>query len=156
MQNLLITGGCGFIGTNFVRLMLEKHPDWKIVNLDKLTYAGNLESLADPNPIAVAQAVGGHQGGFRDAEAPRDARDAVTPPHAVDPVRGRILARHLHAREHVRGVVPALVPDGLAERALQASPEVQPPRAGQRRHRAHGFALPLPEMSGTVRAKARS
>ena len=46
-MNILITGGCGFIGSNFVRYMLEEHPEHKIINLDKLTYAGNLENLAD-------------------------------------------------------------------------------------------------------------
>jgi dTDP-glucose 4,6-dehydratase len=44
---LLVTGGCGFIGTNFIRYMLETRPDTVIVNLDKLTYAGNPENLAD-------------------------------------------------------------------------------------------------------------
>jgi dTDP-glucose 4,6-dehydratase len=44
-MNILVTGGCGFIGSNFVRYMLEKHPDYTIVNLDKLTYAGNPENL---------------------------------------------------------------------------------------------------------------
>lgn len=47
MGNLLITGGAGFIGSNFVRYMLEKHPDNEIVVLDKLTYAGRLENLKD-------------------------------------------------------------------------------------------------------------
>nr|WP_287410423.1 dTDP-glucose 4,6-dehydratase [Pseudodesulfovibrio sp.] len=46
-MKLLVTGGCGFIGTNFVRLMLAKHPDWSIINLDKLTYAGNRLNLMD-------------------------------------------------------------------------------------------------------------
>ena len=46
-MKLLVTGGCGFIGTNFIRLMLDKHPDWSIVNLDKLTYAGNRLNLMD-------------------------------------------------------------------------------------------------------------
>jgi dTDP-glucose 4,6-dehydratase len=44
---VLVTGGCGFIGSNFVKYMLETHSDYKIVNLDKLTYAGNLENLSD-------------------------------------------------------------------------------------------------------------
>ncbi|CCO24324.1 dTDP-glucose 4,6-dehydratase [Maridesulfovibrio hydrothermalis] len=44
-MRLLITGGCGFIGTNFIYLMQERHPDWKIFNLDKLTYAGNRKNL---------------------------------------------------------------------------------------------------------------
>ena len=46
-MKLLVTGGCGFIGTNFIRRMLGKHPDWSIVNLDKLTYAGNRLNLLD-------------------------------------------------------------------------------------------------------------
>ena len=45
MKNVLVTGGAGFIGSNFVKRMLKKHRDIKIVNLDALTYAGNLENL---------------------------------------------------------------------------------------------------------------
>lgn len=47
MKTILVTGGAGFIGSNFVYYMLEKHPDIKIVCLDKLTYAGNLETLEE-------------------------------------------------------------------------------------------------------------
>lgn len=46
-MKLLVTGGAGFIGSNFVRYILHEHPDWEIINLDKLTYAGNLENLKD-------------------------------------------------------------------------------------------------------------
>jgi dTDP-glucose 4,6-dehydratase len=46
-MKLLVTGGAGFIGSNFIRYMLSKHPDYEIINLDKLTYAGNLENLRD-------------------------------------------------------------------------------------------------------------
>ncbi|MBG9791214.1 spore coat protein [Paenibacillus dendritiformis] len=46
-MNLLITGGAGFIGSNFVIYMLNKYPDYKIVNVDALTYAGNLENLCE-------------------------------------------------------------------------------------------------------------
>jgi len=45
-MKLLVTGGCGFIGSNFTRRMLAAHPDWTIVNLDKLTYAGNPANLS--------------------------------------------------------------------------------------------------------------
>lgn len=47
MKNILITGGAGFIGSHVVRLFVNKYPDYHIFNLDKLTYAGNLENLAD-------------------------------------------------------------------------------------------------------------
>lgn len=47
MKNILITGGAGFIGSHLVRLFVNKYPNYKIINLDKLTYAGNLENLSD-------------------------------------------------------------------------------------------------------------
>jgi dTDP-glucose 4,6-dehydratase len=52
MVDVLVTGGAGFIGSNFVRYALAAHDDWRITTLDKLTYAGRLETLQDilPNP----------------------------------------------------------------------------------------------------------
>ena len=47
MLNVLVTGGAGFIGSNFVRYALAQHPDWQVTNLDKLTYAGRMETLHD-------------------------------------------------------------------------------------------------------------
>ena len=47
MTTLLVTGGAGFIGSCFVRHELKKHPDYKIINLDALTYCGNIENLKD-------------------------------------------------------------------------------------------------------------
>jgi dTDP-glucose 4,6-dehydratase len=46
-MHLLVTGGCGFIGSNFIRHILAAHPDWQVTNLDALTYAGNPANLAD-------------------------------------------------------------------------------------------------------------
>src|SRR5678810_928252 len=47
MKTIIITGGAGFIGSHVVRLFVTKYPDYKIINLDALTYAGNLENLKD-------------------------------------------------------------------------------------------------------------
>ena len=56
-RNILITGGAGFIGSHVVRLFVNKYPDYRIINLDKLTYAGNLANLKDvegkPNYVFV-------------------------------------------------------------------------------------------------------
>ncbi len=46
-MKIFVTGGAGFIGSNFVRHVLREKPDWKVVNYDALTYAGNLENLQD-------------------------------------------------------------------------------------------------------------
>ncbi len=46
-KNVLVTGGCGFIGSNFIRHIYNKYPNYRIFNLDALTYAGNLENLSD-------------------------------------------------------------------------------------------------------------
>ena len=45
-MNIIVTGGAGFIGSNFIFHMLKKYPDYRIICLDKLTYAGNLSTLA--------------------------------------------------------------------------------------------------------------
>lgn len=47
MKKILVTGGAGFIGSCFVRHILQKHPDYKVINIDALTYAGNIENLDD-------------------------------------------------------------------------------------------------------------
>lgn len=48
MKTLLVTGGCGFIGSHFIKLIWRERPQYTVINLDLLTYAGNLENLADP------------------------------------------------------------------------------------------------------------
>jgi len=47
MMNILVTGGAGFIGSNFVYYMLDKYPNYRIVCMDALTYAGNLQTLEE-------------------------------------------------------------------------------------------------------------
>jgi dTDP-glucose 4,6-dehydratase len=71
-QRVMVTGGAGFIGSNYVHYALANHPNWEIVVLDKLTYAGNLDNLSDvrdritfiegdiANPDDVEQAVNGN------------------------------------------------------------------------------------------------
>ena len=57
MKNILVTGGAGFIGSNFIQYILQRHSTYKVVNFDKLTYAGNLENLTavenNPNYVFV-------------------------------------------------------------------------------------------------------
>jgi len=67
---LVVTGGAGFIGSNFVRFMLRRYDDLEVVNLDKLTYAGNLENLADVENDARYTFV---KGDICDAAVVRDA-----------------------------------------------------------------------------------
>ncbi|MEO0073544.1 MAG: GDP-mannose 4,6-dehydratase, partial [candidate division WOR-3 bacterium] len=47
MKTILVTGGCGFIGSNFIRYWFDRHPDWRILNLDLLTYAGSPDNIPD-------------------------------------------------------------------------------------------------------------
>jgi len=79
MRNLLVTGGAGFIGSNFAHYMLDRHPDYRIVVYDKLTYAGRLENLdrvqADPRFAFV-------QGDITDATAVR----GVIREHEIDTI----------------------------------------------------------------------
>lgn len=65
MKAILITGGCGFIGSNFVRYWLDEYPEAAIHNIDKLTYAGNPENLAD---VQSNERYAFHQGDICDRE----------------------------------------------------------------------------------------
>lgn len=87
-MNVLVTGGCGFIGSNLVRYLRRNRPDWTVVNLDKLTYAGNLENLkeleGDPKHVFVRGDIGN-----------RELVDHLIRQHRVDAIM------HLAAESHV-------------------------------------------------------
>ena len=86
MKRILVTGGCGFIGSNFVRYLLARYPDCNVTNLDKLTYAGNLENLAD----------------LEGDRRYRFVRGDVCDPQAVDPlVEEADAVVHFAAESHV-------------------------------------------------------
>jgi len=86
MTRILVTGGCGFIGSNFVRLVLAERPEWEVVNLDKLTYAGRPENLAD----------------VADSPRYRFVRGDICDPEAVrDTMTGCRLAVNFAAETHV-------------------------------------------------------
>ena len=73
-MKLLITGGAGFIGSNFIRHIINKYPDYHITNLDKLTYAGNLDNLKDINGHPNYTFI---RGDICDAKAVADAASGV-------------------------------------------------------------------------------
>jgi len=79
MKTVLITGGAGFIGSNFVRYALQRHTDWRVVVFDKLTYAGNLDNLKD-----VAEQYPGRYAFVRGDIADRQGVDGAMREHRVD------------------------------------------------------------------------
>ena len=104
-MNVLITGGSGFIGSNLVRLVLAERPGWRIVNLDKLTYAGNAENLADLEGNARYRFVRGDiANGELVAEILRGERiDAVMHLAAESHVDRSILTPSVFIETNVRG-----------------------------------------------------
>lgn len=88
MRQLLVTGGAGFIGSNFVRYWLAHHADDRLVVLDALTYAGNLESLSELESLPNYQFV---RGDICDAELV----DTILHEHSIDTVV------HFAAESHV-------------------------------------------------------
>ncbi len=96
MSKLLVTGGAGFIGSNFIRYWLENHPNDQIVNLDVLTYAGNLENLKDIESSPPAG--GGASGGGRYQFIQGDICDPKVVQELVDQVD---IIVHFAAESHV-------------------------------------------------------
>jgi dTDP-glucose 4,6-dehydratase len=81
VKNLLVTGGAGFIGSNFVRYMLEKHAGYRITVFDKLTYAGNLDNLKD-----VEERFGERYAFIHGDIADADAVEAAMQTHEIDSI----------------------------------------------------------------------
>jgi len=104
-MNVLITGGSGFIGSNLVRLVLAERTGWRVVNLDKLTYAGNAENLADLEGRAGYRFVRGDiANGQLVAEIVRSERiDAVMHLAAESHVDRSILSPAVFIETNVRG-----------------------------------------------------
>lgn len=77
-KRLLVTGSAGFMGSNFIRYILLRHPDWQVVNLDKLTYAGNLENLKEAESNSNYKFVKGDIANAADVDAAiGDGADAI-------------------------------------------------------------------------------
>jgi len=104
-MNVLLTGGSGFIGSNLVRLLIGERPDWRVVNLDKLTYAGNGENLADLDGHPRYRFVRGDiANGELVAEVVRSERiDAVMHLAAESHVDRSILSPAVFIETNVRG-----------------------------------------------------
>ena len=109
-KRVLVTGGAGFIGSNFVRHSLARHPEWQIVVLDKLTYAGNLENLAGlvTQPCEQAPPGGGRVHFIHgDIAEPQDVARAAEATQGIDAIINFAAESHvdrslLDARQFVR------------------------------------------------------
>ena len=108
-MRLVVTGGLGFIGSNFVRLVRDRHPDWTVTNLDLVTYAGNPANLADVDGRPGYRFVKGDIAEPADvARALEGGADAIVNFAAESHVDRSILAAEPFVRTNVFGTVQVL------------------------------------------------
>jgi dTDP-glucose 4,6-dehydratase len=103
LLKLLITGGAGFIGSNFIRFMMARHPDYKIINLDLLTYAGNLANLKGIGKNPNYQFVKGDICDFQLVDSLAPSVDAIINFAAESHVDRSIVDPALFARTNILG-----------------------------------------------------
>ena len=124
---VLVTGGCGFIGSNFIRLVLSERPEWRVVNLDALTYAGNvanLRDLADHPRYAFVKGDITEEGRVEGVLAGLDApADCIVNFAAESHVDRSILGPDAFVRTNVQGTLNLLeqVRQGRVARMIQIS-----------------------------------
>lgn len=99
-RTLIVTGGAGFIGSNFVHMLAEDRPDWRVINLDSLTYAGNLENLTAVEGRDDYQFVHG------DICSPEDVRRAFEAGGDDQPVSVVHFAAESHVDRSIQSGVP--------------------------------------------------
>lgn len=107
-MKLLVTGGAGFIGSNFIRYILNKYPDYKIINYDKLTYAGNPDNLRDVEKDKRYKFVKGDICDFKLVNKYMKKADAVVNFAAETHVDRSILNAGLFIRTDVNGTFSLL------------------------------------------------
>ena len=110
MRNILITGGAGFIGANFVRYWIGRHPEDRVVNLDALTYAGNLENLGGIDTLPAYHFVHGDitDGDCLDRVFAEEGIDTVVHFAAESHVDRSILGPDAFIRTNVHGTFTLL------------------------------------------------
>ena len=122
-MKLLVTGGAGFIGSNFIHLILAERPDWEVVNLDKLTYAGNLDNLRETENDPRHRFIKGDICRADDVETAAKGCDAIVNFAAETHVDRSILAPMAFLETDMIGAYVLLeaVREGRAGRLLQVS-----------------------------------
>lgn len=129
MRRILVTGGAGFIGSNFIRFWLKRHPEDRVTNLDKLTYAGNVDNLEDVELFPQYKLVHGDicDSGLVEKLFHTEELDTVVHFAAESHVDRSILAPDEFVRTNVYGTF-ALLEAARISWLAQASPRVEEPR----------------------------